>query len=891
MDNMYESQTTDNSAGAKRKRLTQACDVCRRKKIKCDGAKPACANCVRMKQECSYLPSNKKRGPRQGYIELLEKRLDKMEKMLQNNPGDTSPEDISPTDFDAPLFQPTKSHRQFSTDSEDQAKPLVNGRTHGSLDQSPVPSPTSPSSRLSQFSPIMSHSSNSLTSRSNNAEDGGLPSSDVIEHLVAVYFEHLYPMMPILHPKFFMERIRNKKCPEVLLLSVMALSARFSTRSDILENPPWLSGEKYASRARKIINNIFDYPSLSSAQALLLLGIYEYGCSRGPRSWMLLGMALRMCTELGMHKESLHESDFSAPLTEDEWVDKESRRRLFWQIYIIDILACANSGRPRSIGEQDCQLLLPSDDGCWSNSLLYTETLDGSCSVRFKQTDDGNIIGSLYNNGKLPVAVQNDQRSRSTLSLIAYLARAATTLSRITCYINRSKIRDLNILSDKNSELMQLDEELTSLQANLPEFFQFTDENIEDFRHGTPAEFHSLVMLHGLLNTGMLLLHRPSLLLSGAAESAIVQPWIRQQIDHAKLKCNQSTDRITHILNLCVSGDPKIMVPLLSYSAYITCTVLVNVAFQDDQVEAEKARKALAICFRYLLTIRPFWSMADRFYFMARDLYGLRSKINGKGKIKFGTCPMVTSQDEMMRTASNDKSATGNPDGKKAFSLPVQTDSGFVALWQMATLQQQAQDHSKRKEPSVGPQEDITTNDISPIQPPMQSNDIRGGNTNNSYANTMMPSNGMTTQHTATMANNMAAPMKFLDDSLDDQVSVAAVTEYYSNRMASNPSTFADTGLNIPGNDPTGFNFLFDGSLLNDMMFPVMWPGMEDNVMADIRLNTPNWTLDNSNLLSMPDERPFNVQQAAPVQNTFDKILTAATRETHNGSHSLNTPP
>jgi hypothetical protein len=178
-----------------------------------------------MKQECSYLPSNKKRGPRQGYIELLEKRLDKMEKLLQNNPGDTSPDDISPTDFDVPLFHPSKNNRQFSTDStEEHAKPVTNGRQHGSLDQSPVPSPTSPSSRLSQFSPIMSHSSNSLTSRSQ--ADDSFPSPEVVEHLLAVYFEHLYPMMPILHPKFFMEKIRNKKCPEVLLLSVMALSAR-----------------------------------------------------------------------------------------------------------------------------------------------------------------------------------------------------------------------------------------------------------------------------------------------------------------------------------------------------------------------------------------------------------------------------------------------------------------------------------------------------------------------------------------------------------------------------------------------------------------------------------------------------------------------------------------
>jgi hypothetical protein len=281
--------------------------------------------------------------------------------------------------------------------------------------------------------------------------------------------------------------------------------------------------------------------------------------------------------------------------------------------------------------------------------------------------------------------------------------------------------------------------------------------------------------------------------------------------------------------------------------------------------------------------------MADRFYFMARDLYGLRSKIKGKGKIKFGVCPMAASQDEMMRTATNDKSATGHTDGKKQLSLPVQTDSGFVALWQMATLQQQAQDHSKRKEPSVGSQEDMAANEVSLVQP-MQSSHVRDDATNH-YANSMMPPNENTTQQTTTMANNMTAPMKFMDDSLDDQVSVAAVTEYYSNRMASNPSTFADTGLNIPGNDPTGFNFLFDGSLLNDMMFPVMWPGMEDNVMADIRLNTPNWTLDNSNLLSMPDERPFNVPQALPVQNTFDKMLAAATRNSGNGSHSLNTPP
>ncbi|KAI9254837.1 hypothetical protein BY458DRAFT_413124, partial [Sporodiniella umbellata] len=62
-----------------RKRLTQACELCRRKKIRCDGVKPECHNCQRFKTVCVYSTNLKKRGPRQGYIEILEQRLAKME--------------------------------------------------------------------------------------------------------------------------------------------------------------------------------------------------------------------------------------------------------------------------------------------------------------------------------------------------------------------------------------------------------------------------------------------------------------------------------------------------------------------------------------------------------------------------------------------------------------------------------------------------------------------------------------------------------------------------------------------------------------------------------------------------------------------------------------------
>ncbi|CAG8446131.1 11125_t:CDS:2 [Funneliformis mosseae] len=68
---------------SKRRRLTQACDACRKKKVKCSGDKPTCNNCMRLGATCTYLPSTRKRGPRVGLVESLEKRLQQMEKLLQ----------------------------------------------------------------------------------------------------------------------------------------------------------------------------------------------------------------------------------------------------------------------------------------------------------------------------------------------------------------------------------------------------------------------------------------------------------------------------------------------------------------------------------------------------------------------------------------------------------------------------------------------------------------------------------------------------------------------------------------------------------------------------------------------------------------------------------------
>ncbi|KAH6686368.1 fungal-specific transcription factor domain-containing protein [Plectosphaerella plurivora] len=75
----------DDTNEAKRRRIARACDMCRKKKIKCDGRLPACSHCTNYKTECHFSAPEKKRTPPKGakYVEGLENRLGRMENVLR----------------------------------------------------------------------------------------------------------------------------------------------------------------------------------------------------------------------------------------------------------------------------------------------------------------------------------------------------------------------------------------------------------------------------------------------------------------------------------------------------------------------------------------------------------------------------------------------------------------------------------------------------------------------------------------------------------------------------------------------------------------------------------------------------------------------------------------
>ncbi|KAH8596956.1 fungal-specific transcription factor domain-containing protein [Bisporella sp. PMI_857] len=117
----------DESNEAKRRRIARACDMCRKKKIKCDGKMPACTHCINYKTECVFTQVEKKRNPPKGakYIEGLENRLGRMESLLRLS-GLLSEDDNGRTDLgtlEKRLAEKAQSRRASAVPGSDPASP------------------------------------------------------------------------------------------------------------------------------------------------------------------------------------------------------------------------------------------------------------------------------------------------------------------------------------------------------------------------------------------------------------------------------------------------------------------------------------------------------------------------------------------------------------------------------------------------------------------------------------------------------------------------------------------------------------------------------------------------------------------------------------------------
>ena len=172
------------------------------------------------------------------------------------------------------------------------------------------------------------------------------------------FFEFVHPIVNIIHPDRYAERIQDPDTepPIYLRQAIWALAATvhnlYSERSDSFYQ---------ASRRRleeaELKNDGLDHLDLAPTQTWALIAIYELSRGYFHRAWMSTSRAVRLVQMMRLHRldgtTQVMDPTFRLIRGPNDLTDAEERRRLFWLIFVMDRSSCISMGFPSLIDERD----------------------------------------------------------------------------------------------------------------------------------------------------------------------------------------------------------------------------------------------------------------------------------------------------------------------------------------------------------------------------------------------------------------------------------------------------------------------------------------------------------------------------------------------------------
>ncbi|EDU47538.1 C6 transcription factor [Pyrenophora tritici-repentis] len=604
----------------KRKRpLSVSCETCKQRKVKCDRGAPACSWCLKNHSACVYLP-RKKPGLRAGYGRELESRLDKLEALLvqqqsqinhlsnnQVTASGPSPQEVaafrSPPVIQTPhiprpetaLFiqKPTfpsqnaiqSQYGNGVTDSRRTPSITENGYQHE--DMGGVGSRLSRDAYTSYNDPFLP-----TISRTLGQSDADFPPYDLLYGLVDLFFKHINTWCPILHRQTTLNSLFGdaalEEADRIILHAVVATTVKFST-------DPRLTAEKRAryhkSSKEKVLLFGIENSSVKSLQALVILALDVVGCSNGPPGWNLLALITRSVVQLGLSVESYSPTvapQFASIYTlramtlpePKDWIEEESRRRLFWMIYVLDRYATVATAFEFALDEKEIDRRLPCRDDLYARNVPV--------ETRWFQTS----TRSDYSMNR-----------PENLGSFSYYVEILGILTRIHKFLKKPV--DITSLSDVESwqgEYRELDNAIEEWKYNLPQEFGNAARLF-----AKPGMGHSLdsglVMLHAAFHTTVIRLH------SSAAYPTHRSPIFTPSFS-ASQRCLSAVENIT---TLCATvrdnGLLSKLGPPFAFSLWVAARVLlVHGSTIDHRVD-----QSINLLVSTLREMGQYWEVGTRY--------------------------------------------------------------------------------------------------------------------------------------------------------------------------------------------------------------------------------------------------------------------------------------
>ncbi|KAG0049533.1 Transcriptional activator of fatty acid utilization [Linnemannia elongata] len=357
-------------------KVYDSCLACRKMKKKCNGL-PTCKRCQRKGFECSYIdaPQIPRSKAKQYSMEQASHQVQQPVPMsFGQDPQETTLHQSRPTSAfvtERDTTTPDLYHALVSS----VAIPHITTYTQGNFSSSlalmgmgcfNITSPTiqalpAMNPHLTDFYEHQSCFEKGPTSMPNQPILLGFPitTNTLIQHLVDVYFECFHGRWMIVDKEEFLAQLYDpSSSPDPLLLvAICAAVAKYSDHEGQCAEPGNLSsiGDQFFNRARLLLKERFDIPSVSTLQALLIMYwcVVQSGCA--DLQFMYVGMAVRMAQ--GME---LNQPMDPKQLKEMDNREVQTRKTIWWSCYQADRWTSATLNKPMFINDIDCLVDYPS---------------------------------------------------------------------------------------------------------------------------------------------------------------------------------------------------------------------------------------------------------------------------------------------------------------------------------------------------------------------------------------------------------------------------------------------------------------------------------------------------------------------------------------------------
>ncbi|VZI07021.1 unnamed protein product [Fusarium fujikuroi] len=563
-----------------RRRATEACTFCRKRKIKCNGQKPKCINCQTYEKDCVYepVPDVTKAAGRQRHQRTKTRSV----KARTESPARQTSAPAASSNGDS---SEAASSSQQAVTTRDGAQPR-----HQSWDPSPRPMDSGVARVVVLANGESTYHGRTSALFEDNAQerpveqevqprmpdhwvergliaeaakqrqleeihfakgqldfDGVDP--DLGMHLLSLHWNRQHHSFLITYRPAFM---RDMACggpyfSKLLLNAIYFGSSKFSPRLEVRKdvNDVRTAGWRYRERVRELVGGSLDRSDITTIQALLVMtnSLFALGDERSA-AWLYAGLAFRMLIDLGLHVDLTNSHQFS-----DE--DLEIRRRVFWGAFVVDKIQSLYQGRPVTLKEND--------------AMVPIKFIDTYSELEFWQP-------FAYSTSR------NDYAGSPAYSISTFtaLCKLSIVMSDVMSTIYTVRTTDQSP-AELSKVLDKLQKKLRDWHTALPDHLKPEVANAPDATVPPPH----VLSLHAMYHVLVILLHRPFV-----ADGHLYNTFRSISVDSV-IKCSAAASSICSLLRAYHRAFSVRRAPyLISYATYVAATIHCRIAAKNGKGSA-----------------------------------------------------------------------------------------------------------------------------------------------------------------------------------------------------------------------------------------------------------------------------------------------------------------